>query len=68
MSLCKLESEDVTLHAVSSKAQELNSIASQMIASQVKNRKSKIFALTQAKIGGETRVHQRRRKNHQFRQ
>ncbi len=44
-----------------------DSIASQMTASQVKNRKSKFFALTQAKIDGETRVHQRRRKNHQFR-
>jgi len=36
-----------------------------MTASQVKNRKSKFFALTQIKIDGETRVHQRRRKNHQ---
>ena len=45
-----------------------DSIASQMTASQVKNRKSKFSALTQVKIDGETRVHQRRRKNHQFRQ
>ncbi len=45
-----------------------NSITSQMIASQVKNRKVKFFALTQIKIDDETRVHQRRRKNHQFRQ
>ncbi len=35
---------------------------------QVKNRKSKFFALTQIKIDDETKVHQRRRKNHQFRQ
>ncbi len=41
---------------------------SQMIASQVKNRKSKFFALMQIKIDDETRVHQRKRKNHQFRQ
>ncbi len=40
----------------------------QVTASQVKNRKSKFSALTQVKIDGETRVHQRRRKNHQFRQ
>ncbi len=45
-----------------------DSIASQMTVSQVKNRKLKFFALTQVKIGDETRVHQRRRKNHQFRQ
>ncbi len=45
-----------------------DSIASQVTALQVKNRKSKFFALTQAKIDDETKVHQRRRKNHQFRQ
>jgi len=45
-----------------------DSITLQMTALQVKNRKSKIFALTQVKIGDETRVHQCRRKNHQFRQ
>ncbi len=33
-----------------------DSIASQMTALQVKNRKSKFFALTQVKIDGETRV------------
>ena len=45
-----------------------NSIASQMTVLQVKNRKLKIFTFTQVKIDDETRVHQRRRKNHQFRQ
>ncbi len=45
-----------------------NSITSQMTMSQVKNRKLKIFALTQIKIDGEMRVHQCKRKNHQFRQ
>jgi len=45
-----------------------DSIASQMTALQVKNRNLKFFALTQIKIGDETRVHQRKRKNHQFRQ
>ncbi len=45
-----------------------DSITSQMITLQVKNRKSKFFALMQIKINDETRVHQCRRKNHQFRQ
>ena len=70
-----IKAYDISNQSTSCKAQSydqnkllFDSIASQMTASQVKNRKLKFFALTQAKIGGETRVHQRRRKNHQFRQ
>ena len=69
------EAYDISNRSTSYRAQSydqnkpsFDSITSQMTASQVKNRKSKFFALTQAKIDGETRVHQRRRKNHQFRQ
>jgi len=70
-----IEAYDISNRSASYRAQSydqnklsFDSIASQMTASQVKNRKSKSFAFTQAKIDGETRVHQRRRKNHQFRQ
>ncbi len=70
-----IEAYDISNRSTSYRAQlydqnkfSFNSIASQMTASQVKNRKLKFFALTQIKIDDETRVHQRRRKNHQFRQ
>ncbi len=70
-----IEAYDIPNRSASYRAQSydqnkplFDSITSKMTASQVKNRKSKFFAPTQAKIGGETRVHQRRRKNHQFRQ
>ena len=70
-----IEAYDIPNRSASYRAQSddqnkplFDSITSKMTASQVKNRKSKFFAPTQAKIGGETRVHQRRRKNHQVRQ
>ncbi len=70
-----IEAYDISNRLTSYRAQSydqnkfsFDSITLQMTASQVKNRKVKFFALTQIKIGGETRVHQRRRKNHQFRQ
>jgi len=70
-----IEAYDISNRTASYRAQSydqnklsFDSITSQMTALQVKNRKVKFFALTQTKIDGETRVHQRRRKNHQFRQ
>ena len=70
-----IEAYDIPNRSASYRAQSydqnkplFDSITSKMTASQVKNRKSKFFALTQAKIDDETKVHQRRRKNHQFRQ
>ena len=70
-----IEAYDISNRSTSYRAQLydqnkllFDSITSQITASQVKNRKFRFFALTQVKIDGETKVHQHRRKNHQFRQ
>ncbi len=70
-----IKAYDISNRSTSYKAQSydqnkfsFDSIASQITVLQVKNRKSKFFTLMQIKIDDETRVHQRRRKNHQFRQ